>query len=92
MPVRHQQERRNHGKPHRLRQDFAARQHGHGIADQSDERKRAHAPECDAVIGGLAFLPLQSDQKRQEQHDQDLCPLGRQPGYIVHRVSGSVGI
>ena len=66
MPVRNQQKARHNQKAHGQRQQLRARHQSYGVADQPDQRERAHAAEGIGALRRLALLALQSNQKRQK--------------------------
>lgn len=91
MLVGEHQKAGDHGETHGYRQKLAARQEGHGIADEADQGKGAHASERVVLAAGVVLLPLQARKKRQGQDQQDLGALRRQcPVEIQHAVDSNL--
>ena len=44
---------------------------GHGIADQADQREGPDATEAPVALACELLFALQSDEERQEQHQQE---------------------
>ena len=79
VAVRQPQKCSHNGEADGHRHELRARQQGDRVAQQADQRKRAHAAEAVVFGAGFVFLPIQSDQERKEQHEDDLDAFRRKP-------------
>ena len=81
--VRQHQEAGHDREAENYRQNLTARQKRHGIRDEADQRKSAHAAERVLLIPGLVLFSFQTGQEREEEHQQDLGAFRRQQAIEV---------
>ena len=89
VPVGEQQKCADHQKADGQRQQLRARNQCEGVADEADQREGAHPAEGVRDACRLVLLPLQSDEKREEQHQGNLCRFRGQLLKDLHPIRAS---
>ena len=89
VPVGEQQKCPDNQKADGQRQQLRARDQGDGVADEADQREGAHPAEGIRDACRLVLFPLQSDEKRKEQHQGNLCRFRGQLLKDLHSIRAS---